>query len=190
VPRIIDYPIVLQTLAEQKLQCVYPNSGAFAFDDGVAKRTLGWIGPADESIREHVRHLVRAVPSPFEENLTRLLTDAWRKILLGKIWLMPASHWAYELDFASRDWLPQLLQSVRIEPALLQSRTNAAAIEFAEDESELAERFVLGLLRMLQASDFTIAFPRRAVTCLLHHHRQLWWSGSDEIAMSRLEALA
>jgi hypothetical protein len=32
---------------------------------------------------------------------------------------------------------------------------------------------------MLTASDFAIAFPRRAVLCTLHHHKQLWWQTTD-----------
>jgi hypothetical protein len=189
VPSIIDYPTVLETLRNQKLRCVYHNSGAFAFEDGVEARSLGWIGPADESIRPQVRHLIRNVPPPFEENLSRLFVRAWREILPGKIWVMPASHWAYELDFGSRAWMPEVLQSIGIDSRLLETRTTAAAIEFSENESPLLERFVARLLEMLQASDFSIAFPGRAAICSLHHHKQLWWSSSDERIVAALEVL-
>jgi len=64
VPSIIDYPTVLQTLHVQKLRCVYHNSGAFAFEDSVTTQSLGWIGPADESIKSQARHLVQQVPPP------------------------------------------------------------------------------------------------------------------------------
>jgi hypothetical protein len=189
VPSIIDYPNVLETLRAAKLRCVYHNSGAFAFEDGISTQSLGWIGPVDESIRPEVRHLIRKVPPPFEENLSRLLVRAWREILPGKIWVMPASHWTYELDFGSRAWMPEILQSIGIESRLLKTRTTAAAIEFFEDETQMLERFVARLLEMLQASDFSIAFPGRAAICSLHHHKQLWWTSSDERIVAALETL-
>jgi hypothetical protein len=189
VPRIIDYPIVLQTLAELKLRCVYPNSGAFAFEDGVATQSLGWIGPADESIRADMRQLIRQVPPPFEENLSRMLVRAWREILPGKIWVMPASHWAYELDFGSAAWMPEILENIGVDPRQLQTRTTAAAIEFSENESEGLERFATRLLQMLQASDFSIAFAQRPAIGLLHHHKQIWWTSSDEQIFAALSAM-
>jgi len=54
-----------------------------------------------------------------------------------------------------------------------------AAIEFAEDESAVLEHFVSRLLEMLQGSDFAIAFPHHRMTCMLHHHKQLWWTTRD-----------
>jgi hypothetical protein len=189
VPRIIEYSIVLEKLREQKLRCVYYNSGAFAFEDGVATQSLGWIGPEDDSIKPKMRHLVRQVSSPYEQNLAAALRRAWQEIVPGKIWVMPSSHWAFELDFGSREWMSALLESVQIDAKLLQPRTNAAAIEFDVNEADLLEKFVLRLLQMLRASDFSIAFPGRAVICSVHHHKQLWWTSAEIKSIEMLSPL-
>ena len=189
VPWIIDYPIVLEQMRAQKLRSVYYNSGAFAFNDDISTRTIGWVGPPDESIRAESRNAVRQIPPPYEKNLTELLIRAWREILPGRIWVMPASHWAFELDFASRPWLPAILESIGIDAGMLQTRTSAAAIEFALDESDLLEKFILRLLEMLQASDFSIAFPGRGAICLLHHHKQIWWTSAEESVGAALDAI-
>jgi hypothetical protein len=102
---------------------------------------------------------------------------------------MPASHWAYELDFGSRDWLPAVLEHIGIDPGLLQRRTTAAAIEFAPEELEHLEHLVTRLLEMLQHSDFAIAFPRRRVVCSLHHHKQIWWTVAEAEVHHALDSL-
>ena len=89
------------------------------------------------------------------------------------------SHWSYELDFGSREWMPALLESIGLDPGQLMTRNNAAAIEFTQNESAALEHFAAGLLQMLTASDFAITFPRRAALCTLHHHKQLWWQTTD-----------
>ena len=93
---------------------------------------------------------------------------------------MPMSHWSYELDFGSRDWMPALLEGIGVDPGLLMTRSNAAAVEFSMEESAMVEHFVTTLLRMLQQSDFAIVFPRRRVIVTLHHHKQLWWQTSEK----------
>jgi hypothetical protein len=102
---------------------------------------------------------------------------------------MPASHWAYELDFGSREWMPALLEAIGVDPGLLQHRTTAAAIEFAPEESPALVHFVVRLLEMLQGSDFALAFPHRRVVCTLHHHKQLWWTSAEDAVSDALEAL-
>jgi hypothetical protein len=189
MPWIIDYPIVLEQMRQMKMRSLYYNSGAFGFPTDVSARSLGWIGPADETIRESVRHLVRQVPEPYEQNLAELMLRAWREILPGRIWVMPASHWAYELDFGSREWMPALLEAIGVDPGLLQHRTTAAAIEFALEESPALVHFVVRLLEMLQGSDFALAFPHRRVVCTLHHHKQLWWTSAEDAVSDALEAL-
>jgi hypothetical protein len=129
------------------------------------------------------------VNEPYEPNLAALLVRAWTDILPGRIWVMPASHWAYELDFGSKQWLPPLLEAIGIDPGLLQTRTTAAAIEFTPQESPALEHFVTRLLEMLSVSDFSLAFPHRRMICSLHHHKQLWWTSADEEASGALERL-
>ena len=125
------------------------------------------------------RAVARSVNEPYEENLSRHLVEFWQTKLPGKVWVMPMSHWAYELDFGSRDWLPAVLEQIDLDPGLLQDRTNGAALEFSSDESERLGFLVRRLLESLTQSDFMIAFPDRPVLCTVHHHKQLWWTTTD-----------
>jgi hypothetical protein len=189
VPWIIDYPIVLEHMRAMKMRSLYFNSGAFGFANDVPTRWIGWIGPEDPTIKPEVQALVRHVPEPYEQNLTNLLLDAWRKTLPGRIWVMPASHWAYELDFGSKEWMPPLLEAIGVDPGLLQTRTTAAAIEFTPEESPALAHLVTRLLEMLQGSDFSLAFPHRRVVCSLHHHKQLWWTSAEPEVSAALESM-
>jgi len=177
---IIDYPVVLEQMREQRYKSLYYNSGAFAFPTDVAVKIVGWLGPDDPTIKADARGMGIQIPEPHEENLARLLVRVWQEHLPGRAWVMPMSHWSYELDFGSRDWMPALLEGIGIDPGLLLTRNNAAAIEFAPEETQTLERLITRLLQMLQASDFAVVFPRRPVLCTLHHHKQLWWQTSDD----------
>lgn len=189
MPWIVDYSAVLEQMRRQEMRSLYYNSGAFGFPEGAAVESLGWIGPDDPSLRPEARILTRTVPAPHEANLTRLVVRAWDDLLPGKVWLMPKSHWAYELDFGSRDWLPALLEHAGIDSGLLAPRTNAAAIEFTPAEVEPFSHVVEGLLRMLLGSDFALAFPDRPVACTLHHHKQVWWTTSQPQLITSLQGL-
>lgn len=178
MPWIIEYESVLDQLQKQDLHCNYHNSGAFGFATG-EPQALGWIGPPDESIRPQVRALTRPVAEPYEPTLARLCTEVWQRHLPGRLWVMPMSHWAYELEFGARDWMPALIENINLDPGQLESRNNAAAIEFAPDEAHLFEYFTGRLLEMLMGSDFMIAFLGRPVLCTVHHHKQLWWQTTD-----------
>lgn len=177
VPRIIDYAEVLRRRTEEGFRSLYHNSGAFGFarDLEPSLETIAWIGPEDTTIRPAARGFVRHVPAPFPQTLASLSADVWQEHLAGPAWVMPMSHWSFELDFSARAWLFGLLQQVEIEPTMLEGRNTADAIAFAQGERELYETLVTGLLGNLKASDFAIAFPGRPVLCMLHHHQQLWW---------------
>ena len=168
---------------------LYHNSGAFGFGARADPQAVGWIGPEDPTLRAEAANIVQKIPQPHETNLARLLVRGWREHLPGPLWLMPMSHWAYELSFASRDWMPHLLRQIGIEPTLLEARNNAAAIEFEDREAPALERTALALLSNLTASDFVIAFPARLILCTLHHHKQLWWMTSDQLLVQRLRQL-
>jgi hypothetical protein len=189
VPWIIDYPIVLEHMRQLRMRSLYFNSGAFGFVDSGQARSIGWIGPDDSSIRAEARDFVRSVNEPYEQNLTNLLLRAWHEVLPGRIWVMPASHWAYELDFGSKEWMPPLLEHIGVDPGLLQGRTTAAAIEFTPEESPSLAHFVTRLLEMLQSSDFALTFPHRRAICSLHHHKQLWWTTTEIETYAALDAL-
>jgi hypothetical protein len=191
MPWIIDYDIVVEHMQKQKLKCNYYNSGAFGFADPAGVKHLGWIGPDDPTIRPAARELTRPVPPPYEQSLADRLTRAWQKLLPGRVWAMPMSHWAYELSYGSRDWMPALIEHIDLDPGLLEGRNNAAAIEFGPTESHHFKHFTQRLLEMLLGSDFMLAFlaPKDPVLCTLHHHKQLWWTLKDDPTLAALDAL-
>ena len=102
---------------------------------------------------------------------------------------MPASHWAFELQFGSPDWLPPLLEHHAIDPQLLRPLADASAIEFQLEEAESLIAFMQTLFERMTASDFTAAFPGRAVVAMLHHHQQIWWQTSDPTIHDSLDSL-
>jgi hypothetical protein len=187
VPWIIDYETVLERLTGEGLKCNYYNGGAFGFPPEAGAQVRGWIGPADDTIKPAARALARTVVGPYEEVLANLAAQVWQSRLPGNVWVMPSSHWAYELNYGSRDWMPALIENIDIDPGLLASRNNAAAIEFSLSEIDQFRHFTQRLLEMLLASDFLIAFPKRGTVCTLHHHKQLWWVSVDSGVIHALD---
>jgi len=189
MPRIIAYADVLKQLQSQRMRCVYHNSGAFAFVDQPVV-TVGWIGPEDGSIRAEMREMTIPVVQPYETTLAALARAAWQKHLPGVAWVMPKSHWGFELSDGSRDCMPGALNELGIATAEFAVRSDASAIEFASQESDRFETFVAALLRGLRVSDFAIAFPDAPVLGTIHHHKQLWWQTPNENLGKSLRALA
>jgi len=189
MPRIIVYEHVLARMTARGMTSLYYNSGAFGFDDSSVVHAAGWIGPPDASIRGEAIALARAVPPPYERNLSNLFERAWTNHLPDVLWIMPASHWAYELDVGNVDWLPEALREVGIDSADLQHRTNAAAIAFDLIERAIARHFIERVLEHLAGSDFSLAFPDHPAICTLHHHKQLWWQTTDAVLAGKLRAL-
>jgi hypothetical protein len=190
VPWIVDYAKVLDQMGSHGMRSLYYNSGAFGFAPELGLESVGWIGPSDPTLRPAAHQLTRPVPPPYVEQLTERVVRAWRNLLPGVVWVMPKSHWAYELDFGSRDWMPAVLEHAGVDAGLLQPRTNAAAIEFRLAETEAFSHLVEGLLRMLFGSDFALAFPGKPVACTLHHHKQVWWTSTDRELIASLGKLA
>lgn len=184
MPRIIDYEHVLATLTSRGMKSLYHNSGSFGFVGD--EHVCGCIGPDDPTIRDAARSTSIRVPAPFALRLARVFVRAWCDLLPGKLWVMPGSHWSYELDFGSEDWLPDALRAIDIDPMQLQSRNNAAAIEFDQSESDKVTTIVAQLLERLNSSDFAAAFPEHPAMCLIHHHTQLWWRTNDIALRDRL----
>ena len=187
---IVDYELVLDRLRKQGLVCNYYNSGAFGFPREAGAQTVAWVGPPDETIRAEAKPLTRQVPEPFEPNLSALAVRAWQQHLRGTVWVMPMSHWAYELDFGSHEWMPPLLETVGVDPKDLRERNNASAIEFAPEDPASFRLFLQGLLTHLASSDFLLAFPDRPVVCMVHHHKQLWWTTTDPSLLASLDHLS
>jgi hypothetical protein len=186
---LIEYHDALNHLVTHGLKCNYPNGGAFGFPAKSGAFIRAWVGPADSTIRAEVRVETRQIDLPFEANLARLLQLAWQRVLPGNAWIMPGSHWSFELRHGSRDWLPDLIRSIGLDPETLAARTDGSAIEFSSDESEKLREFVRTLLEKLQGSDFFIAFPGHPIIGTLHHHKQIWWVTPDAGLLAGLDKL-
>ncbi len=189
MPWIIDYDAVLEQTRGQQLRSLYPMSGAFGFAEGAPTHVRGWIGPDDPTIRPAARAFVRGVPAPYEQTLTDWFIRTWQDHLPGKMWLLPMSHWHYELNFGSCPWLAATLDRIGLDPGQLQDRNNGSAIEFAPDEHEPARLIIHRLLEMLLGSDFAVLFPGRDTLCTLHHHKQLWWVTANPTFATTLDTI-
>jgi hypothetical protein len=189
MPCIIDYAIVLRQLQSEGLKCHYYNGGSFGFADSAGAQVRGWVGPPDETIRLEMKRWVRGVGEPHVNRLADWAARAWKGVLSGNVWIMPASHWSFELEHGNQAWLPWLLREIGINPSLLIGRTNAAAIEFQPAEEQPFCRLIEGLLDGLAASDFTLAFPGRKTVGILHHHKQLWWMTMNDLIARGLDGI-
>ena len=189
MPRILDYPDVLSRLTSDGLISLYHNSGAFGFPKDRETFARGWIGPPDPTIRPQALLLTRSVAPPLEKNLADLTTRFWLDALAVPVWVMPKSHWSYELDFGSKNWMPQILSAIGIDSNLLITRNNAAAIEFTTDESQSFTLLLEVLLQSLLGSDFALAWPGRDVLATVHHHKQLWWTAGSSEILTQLDAI-
>ncbi len=167
---------------------LYHNSGAFGFAAGVETVSRGWIGPADGSIRESARLIAHQATEPFDETIARALRSVWIRHLPGPMWIMPKSHWSYELEFGHRDWLPEALREIGIDPKPLEKLNNAPAIAFEMKEADESEFFVRQLLNRLVSSDFQLVFPGHPMLCTLHTRCQLWWTMSRPELIMMLDA--
>lgn len=188
MPQIIDYSLVCDQMREQGFQSLYYNSGAFGFPKDVTTHIRGWIGEADSTLRESARPFIRNIPAPYVANMVSRLARIWRENLPGVVWVLPMSHWSYELDFGSRDWLPLVLQQIQIDTATLIHRNNGAAIAFSTDEVDAFILLITSLLENLQASDFAVFLPNHPVMITLHHHKQIWWVCADQALSEIIDA--
>jgi hypothetical protein len=178
MPRVVDYPAVLRHMLDRGMRSLYHNSGAFGFNPAVVTHTVGWIGPDDPTIRPAARQFTRQVPPPYTGNLLRLAEAAWETIG-GPAWLMPTSHWAYELEFGD-PLIASGLRKLGIDPNSLATCNQASAIEFLPTDSEPFFAAMIGeVIRHTGNSDFALAFPDRPIVATIHHHRQIWWTSPD-----------
>jgi hypothetical protein len=178
MPTLVSYSLVTERMTADGYRSLYHNSGAFGFAAGVETMSRGWIGPEDGSIRESARLMAHQAAEPFDETVSRALMLVWKHHLPGPMWIMPKSHWSYELEFGHRDWLPDALREIGIDPKQLEKLNNAPAISFEVTGAEEAEFFVRQLLNRLVSSDFQLVFPGHSILCTLHTRCQLWWTTS------------
>lgn len=188
--KIVDYPVVVETLVQAGLECLYHNSGAFGFPRNAETHSVGWIGAFDSTIRPAALPFIRSVSRPYEANLAQCARKIWQEQFRGPLWLMPKSHWHYELEFGNRQWLPSTLQQVGITAADLAHRNNGSAIEFDATEADVFAATLQEILRNLRGSDFMLAWPGRPVVCTVHHHQQLWWTSTDAELIKQIAAAA
>lgn len=189
MPRIIDYPVVLRSLSGQGMRCNYHNGGSFGFPAESGALVRGWIGPADSTILPELRPMVRQISPPFEASLAQGAALAWQRYLPGVLWVMPASHWSYELRHGSGEWLAEAVRAVGLDPNILVQLADAAALEFSPHETPQLRQFAQRLLEGLVGSDFVLAFSGRQTVCTVHHHKQLWWTTRDATAAKGLDTL-
>ena len=168
---IIPYSNVLIAMSSIGAICNYHNSGSFGLS-GDNVQTVGWLTDDDPTIRPEMRQHSRLFSR--DELIPRLL-QIWQKHLPGPIWIMPASHWAFELNYGNADWLPQRLSEIGIDPSLLRDRNDGSAIAFDWTERNAVTDLTADLLTRSTASDFTATWPTHATVAMLHHHRQIWW---------------
>jgi hypothetical protein len=190
MPHIVDYALVLEKLLGRGLVSLYHNSGAFGFPRSEDVKLLGWIGPDDGSIRTDLCKRTRRVPEPHAATLAHRLVAA-REILAGEAWLMPKSHWHFELHDGHPRLLESLLPAIGIEPSTLRDRNDGSAIAFSIDDDDLLRHTTARLLGGMRQSDFSIVFPEAASPAIvtLHHHRQIWWQTIDVVLIAALDAL-
>lgn len=190
MPHVVDYEAVLARLRSVGLESLYFNSGAFGVKSGESTFFTGWIGPEDPTIRPAARERARMIPQPYAPTLTEMTLHAWQTIVPGELWLMPKSHWAFELDLGRKTWLIEALAQAGVDATRLQSLNNAPAIAFAPTESGAFTPLLETIIEQSIASDFTLAFPDYPMVCTVHHHKQMWWISGKADLIARVEAIA
>ena len=190
MPTIVDYPLALAQLLDEGFVCNYHNGGAFGFSEQLRPHVLAFAGREDPTIRPEARQFLHLVRPPIEATLAEIAMEAWRHYVPGVVWVMPKAHWAFEMDFGSKAWMPRVLEEIGVDPSRLAGLNDATAIEFAMQEAEGFRTLVAALLENLSGSDFALAFPSRPVLCTIHHHKQLWWQMTSDGLLRELKALA
>ena len=186
MPTIVDYPVVRQRMLDRGFVSLYHNSGAFGFGPDDSVQNLGLVTTDDPSIRESARAMMRLVTRPAQ-------LDAVERVcrhIRSDAWLMPKSHWHYELHFGNSRLLEGVLQSIPIDPAVLRDRNDGSAIAFEPAAAKQLLGVVTELLPLLRGSDFMIAWPDGGTLCTIHHHGQLWWQTTDKGVAAALDGVA
>src|SRR6266536_1760689 len=131
MPRIVDYPEVLERMRSRGFVSLYHNAGAFGFASSENVQTFGFISAADPTIRAEAQMFVRQ-----HNNLAQVIEHI-AAALASEAWLMPKSHWHYELHFGNRQLLEGSLAMIGIDAELLRHRNDGSAIAFSPEECAL-----------------------------------------------------
>lgn len=176
---LVDYSQVYETLTAAGLQCLYHNSGAFGFGDDAATHSVGWILREDPTIKPAARALATLVEGT-EATLAERAVQVWKAIAPDSpAWVLPKSHWAYELTFGSYAWLPAALAAIGLNADELAGRNDGSGIAFSPADAAACQAFIETLLRNLAGSDFMLLLGGGKLLCTIHHHKQLWWTAAD-----------
>lgn len=182
---LIDYSHVLQALTAAGLQCLYHNSGAFGFGDDASTQSVGWILREDPTIKPAARAMATLVEGT-ESTLAERAVQVWQKTFpKSPAWVLPKSHWAYELTFGSYAWLPAALAGVGLDANELAGRNDGSGIEFSPADALACQVFIEKLLRHLAGSDFMLVLGGGKLLCTIHHHKQLWWTAEDVMLLPK-----
>ncbi len=184
--RLIDYRVVLETLTAAGFRSLYHNAGAFGFAPEAKIHIRGWIGQADSTIRPEMLATARQMPPAA---MAKAAAGIWSSHLGSECWLMPKSHWHYELHFGNPIVLAEMLNDLGIDVATLRDRNDGSAIAFSSDEIDSFTTALARLLKELRGSDFLLVFPQRATLCTVHHHQQLWWETLEAQIASAIESI-
>jgi hypothetical protein len=181
MPTVVNYEQVLTVADRMRLRSVYYNSGAFDFGSAPT-HIVGWLGPDDPTLRSDLQALTARVSIPYARNLSTALMHAWRTLLPGTAWVLPKSHWSFELQHAHRPALHAALRALAIDVAHLSSLPSAAAaLAFEPDEANALGTLVETIFTENVSSDFALLFPDRPAILTLHHHQQIWLQTTDPI---------
>lgn len=174
--QVLDYGQVQQVLVGKGLKCLYHNSGSWGFAGGKTVAAVGWVLGEDMTMTPAARKVARVLGGL--EELVAGIGKAWARVG-GEAWVLPGSHWAYELDFGTPAMEGVLKRWGVSGVEGLVGRNDGSAVVFGDGE-EGAFMGVLGeLFRIGTASDYQLIFPAVPITGILHHHVQVWWQTED-----------
>ena len=106
-------------------------------------------------------------------------------------WWIPAACVAWGVLVVAGLTLLWQYKSGAGESAELAPLTTGNAIEFNWEDSGQFASFLTTLLDNLSgSSDFQLVWPGRSVVCVVHHHKQLWWTTPDAAIHRELEILS
>jgi hypothetical protein len=174
MPEVLSYQQVETVLRAKSLRCLYFNSGSWGFTEQAG--AVGWLLGDDPTLTPAARKIARVV-GPVDQLVAAVLEACHR--VGGEIWILPGSHWAYELDFGTPTMLDVLRRADVVGVDGLVGRNDGSAVRFlATEQSQLA-----GVLRELfstgTTSDYQLILPEMPVLAILHHHVQVWWQAKD-----------
>lgn len=182
MPARFSYQSLLTTLGEQGVRCVYHHGGAFEF---IASEVhfRGWLTAPDPTIRPGLREIARELPIDSVVDATvRLLAEAGERV-----YLLPTSHWAHELE--AHPWIEEVLAMQSFDATTLRGLNRAEPIVYLLPAECDALRSLIGsLLERLSESDFSLVVPGAALLGTVHHHRQVWWRTTDASWVRRIVA--